>query len=264
MTEPSFADHFSGSAADYARFRPDYPPALFEWLGNAAPTRGRVWDCATGSGQAAVALAAHFADVIATDASAAQLAAAASHPRVRYHCAPAESSALEDASVDAVTVAQALHWLDLDRFYGEVKRVAKPGAVVAVWAYGPIEVEPRIDEVIGALYYGTLGSHWPRERAHVDNGYRDLAFPFERIEVPHFEMMHRWTLDEVRGYIGTWSAVQRYRKAAGDRALEPFDQRLRERWGKADQVREVRWPLIVNCGRVATTRPDDSPSGALA
>ena len=152
MTEPSFADHFSVSAADYARFRPDYPPALFEWLRGVAPARGRVWDCATGSGQAAVALAAHFAEVIATDASAAQLTAAASHPRVRYQCAPAETSALDDASVDAVTVAQALHWLDLDRFYGEVRRVARPGAVIAVWSYGQGEIEPRIDEVIGALY----------------------------------------------------------------------------------------------------------------
>ena len=254
MTESSYADHFSGSAADYARFRPDYPPALFEWLGEAAPARGRVWDCATGSGQAAVALAAHFAEVIATDASAAQLAAATSHPRVRYHCARAESSALDDASVDAVTVAQALHWLDLDRFYGEVKRVARPGAVVAVWAYGPIEVEPRIDEVVGALYYGTLGSHWPRERVHVDNGYRDLAFPFERIEVPHFEMMQRWTLDEVRGYIGTWSAVQRFRKARAGDAIDAFFGRLGERWGDPELRRDVRWPLTVRAGRMSSNR----------
>ncbi len=251
MTEPSFADHFSASAADYARFRPDYPPALFEWLSEVAPARGRVWDCATGSGQAAVALAAHFADVIATDASTTQLAAAASHPRVRYHCAPAENSGLEDASVDAVTVAQALHWLDRDRFYVEVNRVARPGAVIAVWSYGPIEIEPRLDEVIGALYYGTLGSHWPRARAHVDNGYRDLAFPFERIEAPHFAMMHRWTLDEVRGYIGTWSAVHRYRKAAGGDAIDACFRRLGERWGDPEMRRDVRWPLTVRAGRVS-------------
>ena len=250
MTDSSFADHFSVAAADYARFRPGYPPALFGWLGGVAAQHRRAWDCATGSGQAAVALTAQFDEVIATDASAAQLAAAVPHPRVRYVCATAECSGLDDVSVDVVTIAQALHWLDLDAFYREVNRVVVPGGVIALWSYGPIEIEPRIDEVIGALYYGTLGTHWPRERAHVDNGYRDLAFPFERIETPRLEMIHQWTLAEVRGYVGTWSAVERYRKAEGSAALDAFAHRLGERWGDPARAREVRWPLTARAGRI--------------
>ncbi len=59
-----FKDHFSGHAANYAKFRPNYPRQLFEYLVSIAPGRGRAWDCATGNGQAAVGLSAFFECVI--------------------------------------------------------------------------------------------------------------------------------------------------------------------------------------------------------
>ena len=116
MGEP-FSDHFASVSGAYANFRPTYPPPLFDWLAAVAPTRRRVWDCATGTGQAAVALAAHFSEVVASDASASQLAAASPHPRVHYRLAAAENSGLEADSLDLVTVAQALHWFDRPRFF---------------------------------------------------------------------------------------------------------------------------------------------------
>jgi len=250
MPDARFADHFSATAAEYARFRPDYPPALFAWLATTVSRHRVAWDCATGNGQAAVALAAHFDQVIATDGSAAQLAAATPHPRVCYACATAEQSGLRGASVDLVTVAQALHWLNLERFYAEVNRVVVPGGAIAVWSYGELRVEPRIDEVVHEFYGDTLGSYWPSERSHVDNGYRDLPFPFAPITAPSFAMARQWTLAQLLGYIGTWSAVQRYRKARGEDAPRAFTARIAERWGDPHAAREVRWPLIVRCGRV--------------
>lgn len=250
MPHARFADHFSAHAAQYARFRPDYPPALFTWLRRIVTQHRLAWDCATGNGQAAVALAEHFDSVVATDGSAAQLAAATPHPRVRYVCATAERSGLRSASADIVTVAQALHWLDLARFYREVNRVVVRGGTIAVWSYGQVRVEPRIDEVVDTLYRETIGSYWPSERAHVDNGYRDLAFPFEPIRSPSFEMARQWTLDQLLGYIGTWSAVQRYRRANGGAELGDFAARLAARWGDPSTTRQVNWPLLVRAGRV--------------
>ncbi len=137
----SFKDHFSGHAAVYASFRPGYPPALIDFVTSLAPGRSLAWDCATGNGQAAVCLAEHFERVIATDASAAQLAQATPHPNVEYRQAPAEQSGLADGSVDLLTVATALHWFDFDRFYAEAERVLAPGGALAAWAYN---LAPRL------------------------------------------------------------------------------------------------------------------------
>lgn len=248
----SFADHFSVTAADYARFRPDYPPALFDWLRTVASEHRVAWDCATGNGQAAAGLAAHFAQVVATDGSEAQLASAVAHPRVRYACALAEQGALRSESVDLVTVAQALHWLDVQRFYREVNRVVIPGGAIAVWSYGPMRLEPGIAEVVHELYSETLASYWPVERRLVDEGYRDIPFPFAPIDAPELEMGRRWTLPQLLGYVGTWSAVQRYRKTNGEAVIAEFGRRMAERWGDPQSAREVRWSLIVRCGRVGS------------
>src|SRR5262245_38403499 len=125
----SFKDHFSTVASNYALYRPRYPAELFAYLATLVPTCEFAWDCATGSGQAAVALAAHFKRVIATDASATQIANGETHPRVEYRVAPAEQSGLAAASVDLLTVAQALHWFDLPRFFVEANRVLRPRGV---------------------------------------------------------------------------------------------------------------------------------------
>ncbi|MGI9246613.1 MAG: class I SAM-dependent methyltransferase, partial [Steroidobacteraceae bacterium] len=98
MPDATFKDHFSRQAGDYSRYRPGYPPALIEHITSLAPDRQLAVDVATGNGQAALALAAHFDAVLAIDGSAAQLAQAQPHPRVRYQRAMAEALPTADAS----------------------------------------------------------------------------------------------------------------------------------------------------------------------
>ena len=246
-----FADHFSTHASDYARFRPDYPAALFNWLASVTEHRRLAWDCATGNGQAAHGLAGLFDAVVATDASEPQLRAAARHSQIHYVCATAEQAPLRDACADVVIVAQALHWFDLDAFYAEARRVVVPGGVIAVWSYALMEIDPEIDALVDSLYGETLAGYWPPERRHVDARYRSLSFPFTELESPRLEMTRNWTIAELMGYIGTWSAFRRYRETRGDRELTRFASRLGELWGAPERARRVRWPLSIRAGRIS-------------
>jgi SAM-dependent methyltransferase len=250
MGANTFKDHFSGHATDYSRYRPGtYPTALFKALAALAPDRESVWDCATGNGQAALGLAEHFARVEATDASDKQIAAAVPHPKVHYSVAPAEASGLPDRSVSLVTVAQALHWFDLPRFYAEVRRVAKPEAVLACTSYMRCSVSPGVDAATERLYDGILGdAYWPPERKHVENAYRDLDFPFTRIDLPAFQMQVHWTLETYVGYLRSWSATQAYIKKNGKDPLERVGDELLAAWGDPAAARDVSWPMTTLVG----------------
>jgi ubiquinone/menaquinone biosynthesis C-methylase UbiE len=208
------------------------------------------WDCATGSGQAAVALAARFDRVLGTDASAAQIAAAQMHPRVEYRVAPAEASGLPDASADLVTVAQALHWLDRPAFYAEARRVLRAGGLVAAWTYGAsVFDDPRADAAHRRFYSDTVGPFWPAERALVESGYRTIEFPFEPIDAPEFEMQAEWSLSSFLGYVGTWSAVTRFRRERGYDPVAELGDELRRLWGNPETPRRIRWPLALKVGQ---------------
>lgn len=252
MTGRGFADHFSGHAAAYARARPGYPPGLFAWLASLAPgVPGirRAWDCACGSGQASVGLAEHLDAVVATDASVAQLASAKRHHRVAYAACTAEQSPLAPASVGLITVAQALHWLHLDAFYAEVRRVGTPDAVIAVWSYGRVAADAAAAPALDHFYHETLAPWWPPERRHVDEGYASLDFPFTAIATPAIAMEARWTLRELLDYIGTWSAVAAMRRAVGTDPVAALGQELARAWPEEER-RAVRWPLTIRAGRV--------------
>src|SRR5947207_5605083 len=243
-----FKDHFSKQAADYARFRPQYPPELFEYLGRIAPQRKLVWDCATGNGQAAVALASVCERVIATDASEAQIANAEAHAHVEYRVAPAENSGIESDTINLVMVAQALHWFDLDRFYEEVKRLLKPGGVFAASAYKFFRITPAIDEVVNNRYYHkVVGPFWPPERMLIEK-FEQLPFPFPETETPRFEMSVQWKLEHLIGYLRTWSATQRLIAANRRDPLEEIAAELDAAWGNTKQWRRVVWPLTLRDG----------------
>jgi len=250
VSAAAFKDHFSVAAHEYDRYRPAYPPALVDFLAGVAPARAAAWDCATGTGQAAVALARRFRRVIATDASAAQVEHAVPHPRVEYRVARAEDSGLPPQSVELVTVAQALHWLELDAFYAEVRRVARPGGVFAAWTYSLADADPVIDPLVAA-FYEQMSPWWPPERSHVEDGYRHLAFPFEPLEAPAFEVRADWPLERLLGYFSTWSAVNRCRRETGRDPVEGMRERLANAWGDPRAARPVRWPLHLRVGRVA-------------
>ena len=245
----SFKDHFSGHATGYASFRPRYPAALFDFVTALTPGRSLAWDCATGNGQAAGGLAERFARVIATDASAAQIAQATPHPRIEYRQAPAEQSGLDGGSVDLVTAAAAVHWFDFDRFYAEVERVLVPGGALAVWAYNLPRISPRIDPLIDRLAYEIAGAYWPPERRWVDAEYRDLPFPFAEVDVPPLWIEERWDLPRLMDYFRTWSATARYQQAAGQDPLEILWDDFERAWGDAAEVRQVRWPVMMRAGR---------------
>jgi len=244
-----FKDHFSGHAAAYAQARPRYPEALFAWLAAQCPQRELVWDAGCGNGQASVALANHFDRVFASDPSATQIAAATAHPNVRYSVEPAEQCSLPDHGADLVTVAQALHWFDHPRFYAEVRRVLKPGGLIAVWTYERSSVTPDVDAVFAKLYLGELGDHWPPERRHIEAGYATLPFPFAERSAPVFELVCDWTLAQYLAYLSSWSAAQRYLKATGRDAIAAFAPALAQAWGDPETIRAVSWPMTLRLGQ---------------
>ncbi|TAM46547.1 MAG: class I SAM-dependent methyltransferase [Gammaproteobacteria bacterium] len=245
----SFKDHFSRQADDYAKYRPVYPDTLFHYLAAQAPSRGLAWDAGTGSGQAALALAAHFNRVIATDPSEAQIRNAVPHPKVVYKVEPAEKTDIPAHSVDLITVAQALHWFDLPRFYEEAHRVLKPKGVLAAWCYGLNEIGPGVDEIVHRYYAETVGPFWPPERVLIDERYRTIPFSFVELSPPPFYMLADWNLDEYLGYLGTWSATQRYRKQQGNDPLIPLRAELEKVWGDVHAARTIKWPIHMRIGR---------------
>lgn len=243
-----FKDHFSGHAAIYAAARPTYPEALFDWLAAQCPSRALAWDAGCGNGQASLALAGRFDQVHATDASAAQIAAAPAHPRIRWAVEPGEASSLADASADLVTVAQAWHWFDHARAIAEFRRVLRPGGVVALWTYGISQVDAAVDAVFMRLYAGPLEPYWLPERRHVENGYRELPFPFAEIAAPAFAMSLKWTLPQYLAYLRSWSASQRHLAATGVDAVSAMEAEFAAAWGAPETAREVRWPLGLRVG----------------
>lgn len=246
----SFKDHFSGHATLYRDARPLPPADWFDWLAGQAPDRSLAWDAGCGNGQASVGLATFFERVVATDPSVSQIEQAAPHPAVDYRVEPAEHSSLAAGSASLICVSQALHWFDLPAFHAEVRRVARPGALLAISAYGNCSVDRAVDAVERELYADTLGGDWPPERALVDNGYADLPFPFQAVPAPSFSMRANWNLPQFLIYLRSWSATQRHLKRTGIDPVEQATPALAQAWGSADRVRAVRWPFFTRVGRV--------------
>lgn len=242
-------DHFSRQAALYRRFRPVYPESFLAWVAGLAPDRELAWDVGTGNGQAAAGLSGHFRRVVASDLSLRQLAEAEGQPGLAYVLATAEDGPLASGRVDLVTVAQALHWFELERFWAEVRRVLRPGGAVVAWCYERADIGPAIDLAFRRFHDETMAAYWPARRVHVMTGYRDLSFPFSPIETPSFALSARWDLDHLLGYVASWSAVDRCRRATGADPLPAFERELAALWGAPEQVREIRWPLTVLAGR---------------
>ena len=245
-----FKDHFSRQAADYALFRPRYPRALFAFIAANSPNDKNALDCATGNGQAAVGLAQFFQNVIAIDASAAQIENAQPGNRIEYRVAPAEASGLLARSCDAITVAQALHWFRFEEFYAEARRVLKPDGLLAVWTYQHVRISPTIDAIIRRFHDEMVGPFWPPERKLVGPAYFDLPFPFAEIGSPEFQMAAHWSLEQLLGYLRTWSATQRFIAANGNDPVDLIANDLAQAWGSADEERRAEWPLTIRAGRV--------------
>jgi hypothetical protein len=116
--------------------------------------------------------------------------------------------------------------------------------------YGLLSITPDLDRVIKSFYSETLRGYWPAERALVEAGYSGIVFPFTERVAPVFLMERNWTLEHLAGYVDTWSAVARYRKANGESPVGQLVEALRPVWGDADTVRRVTWPLELRIGSV--------------
>lgn len=253
-----FKDLFSRQSKEYAVSRPTYPKTLFEFLAGLVERRELAWDCATGNGQAAVQLAGYFGGVVASDASKKQVENARAVPaNVSFKVFPAEKPELADASVDLVTVAQALHWFRLDDFYREVRRVARKGAAIAAWTYGLHSVSPEVDRITQTFYRDIVGRYWPPEVRYIENRYEDIPFPFTQIKSPNFQIELEWSLQNLVGYFYSWSSTQKYIQENGSDPLEKVYSDLVAAWGgkegeegDAGKTKKVTWPIYLKAGRL--------------
>lgn len=248
MNAASFSDHFSAVAAQYANARPEYPRALFDWIASVVGGRGLAWEPGCGSGQATRDLATVFARVHATDPSAAQIAQAQGPANATFSVEPAERCSLADASVDAICIAQALHWFDLPRFFAECDRVLKPGGMLIAWGYQDIVVPQDIEPPVADFQREVL-AYWPPERDFVDEGYASFVFPFERVDTPQLELVAEWTLPRMLGYFSSYSATKRCIDAHGQDPVIAHAAAIAAAWGEPQTTRTLRWPLFVHARR---------------
>ncbi|MTI39489.1 class I SAM-dependent methyltransferase [Fulvivirga lutimaris] len=241
-------DNFSGHAAYYARFRPAYPEALYNFI--LANTEGRelAWDCATGNGQVASELSKHYNRVQATDLSERQIDNAIEKGNVDYSVQVAEQTSFDDNSIDLITVGQAYHWFDFEKFHNEAKRVLKPDGTIALFGYGLHEVDDKVNELMNHFYHDIVGPYWDDERKYIDEQYKNTPFPYHEIVSPEFEFTAKWSVDHYIGYIKTWSAVKHFEKAKGFDPVDDLEKEIRKYWN--EKLKLIKFPIFLRLGKV--------------
>jgi len=242
-------DIFSKKANQYAKYRPSYPPELFDFILSHVKERKTAWDCATGNGQSAKELARYFETVYATDISQQQLDNAYQAKNIFYSLQPAEQTDFPAKSFDLITVSQALHWIHFEKFYGEVNRVGRPGSFIACWMYGLLNISPAIDAIVsGKLYEQLLATYWEYERKYVDDNYATIPFPFKEIECPPFRLQFEWSLAELEGYLNTWSALQKFIAKNNYNPIGEIMKEVQSHW-KGEKM-EIIFPVHMRMGRI--------------
>jgi SAM-dependent methyltransferase len=240
-------DFFSGHSRIYATFRPVYPQDLYDFVFKHLEHRSSAWDCATGNGQVAQYLAKHFDKVYATDISSEQLANAYLTDNISYSVSPAERTPFDEHQFDLITVGQALHWFDRDAFYQEVRRVGKPGGLLAVWGYSILSVSPEIDPFLMNFYQNIVGPYWDSARKLVDDEYQTITFPFKEIPSPRFYIKVSWTLEHFAGYLETWSATQKFIQKNNTSPVPTLINDLQKYW-RAGEEKTVSFPIFLRLG----------------
>ena len=248
----SAVDRFSSTSREYSFSRPAYSDVLYRFLNDITSNKDMAWDCATGNGQAAIGLCKYFKNVIASDASKGQLECQFNRNNIMYEMFPAENADIQDNSVDLITVAQAAHWFDLDKFYKEVTRISKSNGVLAIWSYGMHKIDNDIDKISEKLNVGgdILGRYWPRETNYVKEDYKTIPFPFKEIPAPKFDMTVNWNLDDLVCYMQTWSAVKRFSMEKKFNPLSLIVEELERLWGKRDKQKVVKWGINLRVGKI--------------
>jgi len=235
-------DNFSTQAEAYAKHRPTYPPALFEYIAGLVKHKKLAWDCGTGNGQSAFELSKYFENVFATDISQKQIDHAKKQQHITYALEPAEKTSLADASTDLITISQALHWFKFEEFYREVKRVSAPGAMIAAWTYSLLHIDEATDAIIHQYHFNTLKDFWDEERKYVDSGYQTIPFPFKQLQTPAFHIEVNWGLQELEGYFYTWSALQKFIAAKNEDPIPALMESIKHNW-TATEVKKIIFPI---------------------
>ncbi len=241
-------DNFSKQADLYSRFRPGYPQKLYDFLIKLVTDKKAAWDCGTGNGQVAAKLAQYFEKVYATDASANQLANAVKKENIFYSVENADQTSFENNKFDLITVAQAIHWFDFEKFYEQARRTLKQESLIVVFGYNLMRINKEIDFIIDDFYKNIIGPYWDAERKYVDENYRTIPFPFKEIKTPDFMSEYEWTFEEVTGYLNTWSAVQHFISKNNQNPVGEIIEPLKKAWG-GDQKRKVSFPIFMRAGR---------------
>ncbi len=242
-------DNFSRQADLYKKFRPVYPKELYDFILKPVPQRKLAWDCGTGNGQVAGRLANYFEKVYATDISKAQLSHAIQKENIIYQICPAEQTPFSDQIFDLITVAQAVHWFNFDLFNKEVVRVAKPGATLAIWGYGLLQIDAKIDPVIYHFYEDIMGSYWDPEREHINNQLESIPFPFSEIHTSKFAIRDTWTIARLIGFLNTWSSVQKYIQINNKNPVELIADELKSLW-ETEENKTVTFPVFLKTGKI--------------
>jgi ubiquinone/menaquinone biosynthesis C-methylase UbiE len=243
-------DLFSDRSDLYAKYRPTYPEALYHYILSFVEKRNHAWDCATGNGQAAGVLANYFEKVEASDISAAQLEKAVQKPNIQYHMAPAEHTPFPDDTFDLITVAQAYHWLSPKEFYKEATRTGKPNAVVAAWVYNLFQCEDQaVNQIVRHFYRDITLPYWDAARKYVEEGYKTVDFAFDPLPSREFSIQLRYTKEQFKGYLSSWSGVQAYIKKKGSSPLLLIENDLDRIWNDTEQ-KEFHFPLALRIGRI--------------
>lgn len=242
-------DNFSHDSEAYRTYRPEYPKALFDYLKNLPVSKELMWDAGTGNGQIVKGMADGFKSIFATDISASQLSQAPLYDHVHYSVQASEQTNFSSGSINLITIAQAIHWFDFDRFYQEVRRVAANDAVIAVIGYSRPRLQLELDQLLDEFYTQTVGFYWDKERRYIDEGYMTIPFPFNELERPDFSMNYEWRLAHLIGYLSTWSAVKHYKAQTGKDPMTEFKLKL-EAIVEAESVLKIEFPLLLRIGMV--------------
>jgi ubiquinone/menaquinone biosynthesis C-methylase UbiE len=243
-------DLFSAQSDLYSKYRPAYPLELIEYILQFVKGRDAAWDCATGNGQAAYLLAPHFKSVFATDISEKQIANAIEDPRIHYSVSNAETSQFADHSFDLVTVAQAYHWFDFTAFKNELRRVLKVHGILAVWGYSLVLAEnDRLNSIIKSFYTNVIGPYWDPERKYVDQHYETIPFPYDQIAHIELSIETHWGLEELIGYINTWSSLQHFINKNGFNPVDQLQGEIRKIWPAQESI-SFKFPLFIRVAKI--------------
>lgn len=246
----------------YQKYRPTYPPSLYQFFADVCRTGTGTLESAVdvgcGTGLSTRPLCEYFHHVTGIDISETQInMARAAHAQSNLSFVVSEAERLTvmpDDSTDLVTVAQAIHWINQEPFYRELDRILKPGGSLIVYGYGNCVLDnDKGNQVIDKFYRQDLLGFWDSRRRHIDNLCQEICLPFPGwTRNSDFVIQYRWTAAEVVGYLSTWSAWQSYLKQNPESdLLMGIQQQLEEIY--QDQKVTITWPVFLLLGRKAFT-----------